>query len=242
MPAIIISAFPGCGKTYYYNHRKVYNKYCLDSDSSQFSWIINPETNEKVRNPEFPNNYIKHIKSNMDNYDVIFVSSHSDVRDALTNACIKYYIVYPERTMKNSWLQRLRDRDTGLNDAKFVNMLNENWDSFISGCEDDKFGIQVILTESKPYLSQEVVAGMIELYDAVKDDNKLLSITVSENKPKTYLNDFKSKFPNMMITTDRYIYTTLCRNRFYGINNGECERLEKYDCVKCWNDVMEDKK
>lgn len=180
MSAIIISAFPGCGKTYYYNHRKVYKRHCLDSDSSEYSWIIS-ENNEKIRNPEFPNNYIEHIKSCIDMCDVIFVSSHKEVRDALTNAGLKYFIVYPTRSMKHKWLQRLRDRETGLNNASFVNMINEKWDSFINDCADDKFGINVILTESTPYLSHSVVEGMIELYDTVKDSEDLISLTVSEN-------------------------------------------------------------
>jgi len=53
----IISAFPGTGKSYYHNKHK---ETTLDSDSSNFSLVV--ENGEKKRNPDFPENYIKHIK------------------------------------------------------------------------------------------------------------------------------------------------------------------------------------
>ena len=46
----IISGFPGIGKSYYH---KLHPETTLDSDSSEFSWIIN-EFGDKIRNPEFP--------------------------------------------------------------------------------------------------------------------------------------------------------------------------------------------
>ena len=54
---IIVSAFPCCGKTYYFENKK--DLVVLDSDSSNFSWIKDENgNNTKERNPEFPNNYI----------------------------------------------------------------------------------------------------------------------------------------------------------------------------------------
>lgn len=80
--AIVISGFPGIGKSYMYNNMK--DLKILDSDSSKFSWVKDEEgKNTKERNPDFPNNYIKHIKDNMDSSDIILVSSHKVVRDAL---------------------------------------------------------------------------------------------------------------------------------------------------------------
>jgi hypothetical protein len=57
----VISAFPGCGKSYCY--KKYQDRFSiLDSDSSEFSWIKDNEgKNTKERNPDFPNNYIDHI-------------------------------------------------------------------------------------------------------------------------------------------------------------------------------------
>ena len=86
----IISAFPGTGKSVYHQKHK---ETTLDSDSSNFSWIID-ENGNKVRNTEFPKNYIEHIKENIGKYEFIFVSSHKDVREALLNECIFFYLVY----------------------------------------------------------------------------------------------------------------------------------------------------
>ena len=86
----IIAAFPGTGKTIY--HQK-HPDTTLDSDSSSFSWI--EKDGEKVRNPDFPNNYIAHIKENIGKYEFIFVSTHREVREALLDNCVFFYLVYP---------------------------------------------------------------------------------------------------------------------------------------------------
>ena len=45
MSTKIISAFPGCGKTYFHNNNK---NTTLDSDSSHFSWIKDENGNTKA--------------------------------------------------------------------------------------------------------------------------------------------------------------------------------------------------
>ena len=134
----IISAFPGVGKTYYHNKHK---DTTLDSDSSNFSWIKDENgNNTKVRNPEFPQNYINHIKDNIGKYEYIFVSSHKDVRNALLDNCIFFYIVYPDSTRKDEFIQRYRNRG---NDENFIKLVSDNWDSWMrerrflpDGCKD----------------------------------------------------------------------------------------------------------
>jgi hypothetical protein len=133
----IISAFPGTGKSYY--HKKYPNE-TLDSDSSNFSWIKDEDgNNTKERNPNFPENYIEHIKSNVGKYKYIFVSSHKEVRDALLDSCIFFYIVYPEGSRKEEFLKRYKDRG---NPEGFVKLVDENWNSWLAeiywineGCE-----------------------------------------------------------------------------------------------------------
>jgi hypothetical protein len=65
---IIVSAFPGTGKTYCWVNTDLD---VIDSDFSTFA------------KSDFPNNYIKHIKSKIGTKDIILVSSHSIVREAL---------------------------------------------------------------------------------------------------------------------------------------------------------------
>lgn len=120
---VVVSAFPCCGKTYAFeNYQDKYS--ILDSDSSKFSWILRKRTKEeleiakkawesephlldgdgyinqikdeeiKVRNPDFPKNYIEHIKENIGKVDFIFVSSHLQVREAMKEADIHYCTVF----------------------------------------------------------------------------------------------------------------------------------------------------
>lgn len=124
---IIISAFPCCGKSYCYNHYQ--DSYSmLDSDSSQFSWEKDENgKNTNIRNPAFPDNYIKHIIENIGKADFIFVSSHKVVREALKENKIKHISVYPDFSCKEEYLQRAKDR--GSPDS-FIKMLLDNWDVF----------------------------------------------------------------------------------------------------------------
>ena len=58
----IVSAFPACGKSYIFDNMKSID--CVDSDSSQFSWILDEHGKSTgMRNPDFPNNYKGHIDS-----------------------------------------------------------------------------------------------------------------------------------------------------------------------------------
>jgi len=119
----IISAFPGTGKTRY---QKEHPETCLDSDSSLFSWI--EVGGVKTRNPDFPNNYIAHIKENIGKYEIILVSSHDVVRDALLDNCLFFYLIYPDSYSKEEYLKRYVDRG---NDDAFVKLLTDNWDKWL---------------------------------------------------------------------------------------------------------------
>ena len=127
METKIISAFPGTGKSYCHKN----NKNTLDSDSSQFSWI-----SKGVRHPDFPSNYIEHIKENVGKVEIIFVSSHKVVRDALFDSGLHYTLVYPGRKLKNEYLNRFRARG---NDSGFIKMIDEKWDEFLTELENQEF-------------------------------------------------------------------------------------------------------
>lgn len=126
----IISAFPACGKTYVYENFK--DKIILDSDSSKFSWII--IDGEKVRNPEFPQNYINHIRKNIGKADYILVSTHENVRQTLEEAGIDFYLVYPEKYLKEEWIGRCFLRGS---DENFCQLIADNWDIWINQLYDD---------------------------------------------------------------------------------------------------------
>lgn len=131
----IISAFPGTGKTTF--HKKNPDT-TLDSDSSNFSWKVD-ENGNKYRNPDFPKNYIDHIKDNIGKYKFIFVSSHKEVRDALIDNCIFFYFIYPSDERKAEFIERFRNRG---NNENFISLVSDNWEKWMheiwfldNGCE-----------------------------------------------------------------------------------------------------------
>lgn len=176
---VVVSAFPCCGKTYAFENYQ--NKYSiLDSDSSQFSWMLRKRTEEeleaiktdwdstshlmsgekyieqikdtyiKVRNPEFPANYIKHIKENIGKVDIIFVSSHLQVREAMTDAGIHYCTVYPKENMLNEWVGRMYRRG---NDDSFIKFQIEHWDEFMHSITFEPYGFGLCRLGNNEYLN-----------------------------------------------------------------------------------------
>lgn len=142
---IIISAFPCCGKSYAFKKLLQEGYSVWDSDSSDFSWKVKyvsymdtalsiKTEKRKERNLDFPNNYIEHIKSGIGQVDIIFVSSHKIVRDALLAEGIPFIAVYPSKEMLNEWVGRAYTRGSGID---FCDMIINNWDNWINEIETD---------------------------------------------------------------------------------------------------------
>lgn len=156
----VISAFPACGKTYCFkNHQEDFS--ILDSDSSDFSWVKDSEgKNTKERNPDFPQNYIEHIKKNIGKFDVIFVSSHDVVRKALADNEIRTIIVYPNKTLKSEWIRRFRARG---NDEGFINFISDNWYRFIDEIENEDYGfLKERLNDENSFLDARFLHGCFD--------------------------------------------------------------------------------
>lgn len=131
MVAIIVSGFPGVGKSVSSKNGERF----LDSDSINFSWMKDKDENfvlddnhNKIRNPDFPQNYIEHIKDNLKKADIIFVSSHESVRQALVDAGLPFVLVYPSRDLKDEYLKRYEGRGSP---ATFTKMMSNRWDDFL---------------------------------------------------------------------------------------------------------------
>lgn len=147
----VVSAFPACGKTYLFNHLKCSPCFkALDSDSSEFSWIYTDDGKE--RNPDFPRNYIEHIKENIGKCDIIFVSSHKQVRDALKEAGIEYTIVYPDKSLKEEWLGRCWIRQNQGTQGFPLDVLNLFWEEWIDECAEDAKDRESIVLQHGEYL------------------------------------------------------------------------------------------
>lgn len=142
-PTIVISAFPGTGKTHFATHS---TRAILDSDSTSYSWV-----SEGVRNPDFPVNYIAHIKENIGKADAVLVSSHKEVRTALVAADIRFVLVYPAIDLKEEYLERYRRRGSA---QAFINLLGEKWEDWIFDCIAQE-GCFHLMLESGEFLSDK---------------------------------------------------------------------------------------
>ena len=133
--AIVISAFPGTGKSYLTKHCEeipdLRGITFQDSDSSNYSWI--KKDGKKVRNPDFPANYIQHIKDSMYKSRIIFVSSHTAVRSALKQEGISFVSVYPDTDCKAEYLERYKKRGSP---QSFIQNMDEMWDAFMTEARD----------------------------------------------------------------------------------------------------------
>lgn len=153
----VISAFPGCGKSYCFNNYQ--DKFTiLDSDSSKFSWIKDKDgNNTKERNPEFPMNYITHIKDNLDKADIIFVSSHEGVRTMLYENNIKTIMVAPSISIKEEFIKRYKTRG---NPDSFINFISDNWENFLIDIYTDSTKYKFLLntlSDDRPYIDLQLL-------------------------------------------------------------------------------------
>lgn len=145
MYAKVVSAFPGTGKTYYSNKHYSYNIQIgtvLDSDSSKFD------------KQYFPANYIEHIQTSLLNESIykIFVSSHKVVRDALVDNDIPFLLVYPDRELKDEYIQRYKNRGST---PDFISLVEKNWDAWIDEL-DNQMGCSKIKLKSGEYLWNKI--------------------------------------------------------------------------------------
>lgn len=144
--ALIISGFPGIGKTHLFNSTN-YN--VLDSDSSQFD------------KSHFPGNYIKHIQDNIDKQHIILVSSHKMVRDALNANNIRYTLVHPGRNLLHEYLSRYKARGSS---EEFCKLIEQNWYNWIDEIIQDKSIKSRYVLSRGEYLS-DVIEDLLTVED-----------------------------------------------------------------------------
>jgi len=146
---IVISAFPACGKSYAFNNFQ--DSYSiLDSDSSKFDKTY------------FPDNYIKHIKENLGKVDIIFVSSHQVVREALTNNDIRFVTIYPDFDCKDDWLKRMKDRG---NTEAFINQQDSKWNEWVKNVFP--FGLRLYRLHKNQFITLSLLASIINYANSI---------------------------------------------------------------------------
>jgi len=131
----IISAFPGTGKTFVSEMFKNSEDYIiLDSDSSTFD------------KKEWPSNYINYIGSKIGEVDIIFISSHKEVRDMLTKLNIPFNLIYPKKTLKKTYINRYKKRKST---EEFITYVESSWADWIDSCEQQEGCNKIILQKGE---------------------------------------------------------------------------------------------
>lgn len=138
MKAIIISAFPGMGKTYARSFSQFNIK---DLDSSNYKWIEDAKKG-RLQNPDFPNNYIEAISKaqNEEDVDFVFVSSHSEIREYLSKAKIQYILISPKQNIREELCARYKERG---NSEKFIKKIHDNWYNYTGSMLNETWPIQI---------------------------------------------------------------------------------------------------
>lgn len=142
---VVISGFPGTGKSYFVDNGKgsgyMPDKFAIDSDSSTFD------------KAHFPDNYIQHIKDSIGKVKIVFVSSHKEVREALVSNDIPFTLVYPNKQLKIEYIKRYIQR--GSPDG-FIDLLYGNWNQWIEELENQKGCKHLVLNEGE-YMSNRKI-------------------------------------------------------------------------------------
>ena len=118
----IISGFPGVGKSHL-GKRSDNEIVVLDLESSDFKGENRWE------------DYKSEIKNQIGKVDVLFVSSHKETRKILSELGLNFCLVYPDRSLKDEYLRRYRDRGSS---EEFIEMMDKNFDLFIDSIENEE--------------------------------------------------------------------------------------------------------
>lgn len=138
MTATIIAGVEGVGKTTF--AKKMGHKFkILD---------LNPE---KFMGPghKFPQDYIDAVLQKRDKYDYILIDAQPSVVNMLNKFDIKYYLVAPDKSLRDEYLQRLIDRGKT---QSFVDKLRLKWDEYIEFFEENPTVFK-IFTKGGEYLT-----------------------------------------------------------------------------------------
>lgn len=186
--AIIVSGFPGMGKTYF--SRRVKDYKILDSDSRYFSWIYDKDGNKTdERDPAFPHNYINYVKSHINDYDIIFVSTHKVVRDLLKEEEVKYYLIYPNGVLLYIWISRFVQRG---NSENFINDQIIHWNERISDLDSETFPTKIVIhprdkdmddvlhRRSTPFISNDITDQFVSTVVHLVNTKKAKEINIHE--------------------------------------------------------------
>lgn len=146
----VIAAFPATGKSYVARTVPGW----ADSDSSRFSWKYrHPDVRE--RHPDWPGNYITHLRELLKSDLRVLVSTHAEVRDALVAAGIPFTLVYPRADLREEYRARMQQR--GSPPALIAKVVDELWPDALEECARQT-GCEHVVLGPGEYLREALAA------------------------------------------------------------------------------------
>lgn len=151
----IISGFPGVGKSHL-GKRSDNEVVVLDLESSNFKGENRWE------------DYKNAIKNQIGKVDILFVSSHTETRKILSELGVRFYLVYPDRSLKDEYLRRYVERGSS---QEFIEMMDKNFDLFIDSIENEEVRCAKIkLIGENEYLDSFL--NFMNFLDVLKENEK----------------------------------------------------------------------
>lgn len=88
----------------------------------------------------------------MGKVDIILISSHDVVRDALVKEGLEFTLVYPNIDLKDEFIERYKQR--GSNEG-FIKLVSDNWTDWIAQLQNQN-GCKKIELSTGQYLSDVI--------------------------------------------------------------------------------------
>ena len=169
---MIISAYAGCGKSTF--AKRTWNS--IDMVTVPYKYVvpentITDEGDERLKanyeyeiHPDWPRNYISAVIAAYHRYQYVIIPTIKPVLDELQRFRIPYMLFYPDRTLREEYSNRYRNRG---NTEAFERIFIDGWDHFLGSLEADSYGIHYAMKTGE-YLSD--YRSEIETYASEKED------------------------------------------------------------------------
>ena len=130
---IVLSLFPGCGKQkakeFWGDKISIFDIFLL-----LYVYENRKKSKKMVKSPNYGKKTVKLVSDHMGKADFIFVSSDTDIRNALQEAGISFISVMPRKDQLNEWIGRLYREGSG---DRIIKPLIEHWDEWLDQVEQD---------------------------------------------------------------------------------------------------------
>ena len=134
---VIISGFSNIGKSYISKNSNISS---FDLDTTYF---------KKLPGSNWEEVYVECASGLSEIYDYVFITTYGEPLHIMNKRGIKYFLVYPERELKEEYKQRAISRGS---DKDFIERFFSRWDKHIDDCEKNSCSNKIVL-KSGEYLS-----------------------------------------------------------------------------------------